>query len=261
MITVGIDAGSATAKTVILDENCQILGNYILPTGPDSKKSAEQVMQMALKGAGIELAAVDFIIGTGYGRFNLPFASRQVTEISCHAKGAHYLFPDTRTVIDIGGQDAKAIRLNEGGEVIDFVMNDKCAAGTGKFLEVMAQTLGVKIDDLGELSFRSKNLVEISSMCTVFAESEVVSLIASACPVEDIIAGLHRAIVDKIMAMANRLGSIENVTLSGGVINNTAVVSSLKNKISGRINIPVDPQLVGALGAALIAQKYTKHGE
>jgi predicted CoA-substrate-specific enzyme activase len=256
MITAGIDVGAVTAKAVILDDRCQVLGSCILLTGSDSRKAAEQVMEEVLKEVNIELKDVGFVIGTGYGRFNLPFVSRQVTEISCHAKGAHHLFPDTRTVIDIGGQDAKAIRLNEKGEVIDFVMNDKCAAGTGRFLEVMAQTLGAKIEDLGELSFRSKNLVEISSMCTVFAESEVVSLIASSCPTEDIAAGLHCAIVDKIIAMANKITIIESITLTGGVINNVGVVHALKNRLRANINIPTNPQIIGALGAAVQAQKY-----
>jgi predicted CoA-substrate-specific enzyme activase len=261
MITAGIDVGAVTAKAVILNDGGQILGSAISATGSDSKKAGQQVMERALKKAGIELEMVDFIIGTGYGRFNLPFVSREVTEVSCHAKGAHHLFSDTRTVIDIGGQDVKAIRLNDQGEVLDFVMNDKCAAGTGRFLEVMASVLGVGIEDLGELSLRSKNLVQISSMCTVFAESEVVSLIASACPVEDIASGLHHAIADKVIAMANKITVVESITLTGGVINNVGVVRALKNRLRANINIPLNPQIVGALGAALLARRYIKSKE
>lgn len=253
MITAGIDVGAVSAKTVILNDEEGILASNVVSTGSDSKKAAEKTMEKALNDSKTKLEQVSYIIASGYGRFNIPFATRQVTEITCHAKGAHFLYPDTRMVIDIGGQDCKAIRVNSDGEVISFIMNDKCAAGTGRFLEVMAQVLEVKIEELGELSLRSRNSIEISSMCTVFAESEVVSLIASGCQREDIAYGLHRAVSERIVGLANKLTVVESVTLTGGVINNVGVVHTLKEKFGVNINIPKDPQLVGALGAAVIA--------
>lgn len=253
MITGGIDVGAVSAKTVILSDDDGILASNVIPTGSDSRKAAEKSMEKAINDAGIKLNDISSIIASGYGRFNIPFATRQVTEITCHARGAYFLYPDTRMVIDIGGQDCKAIRINESGEVISFVMNDKCAAGTGRFLEVMAQVLEVNIEELGELSLHSRQSIEISSMCTVFAESEVVSLIASGCPREDIAYGLHKSVSERIVGLANKLTVVESVTLTGGVINNIGIVRALKDKLRVNINIPEDPQSVGALGAALIA--------
>jgi len=194
----------------------------------------------------------------GYGRLSVDFADREITEITCHAVGAHSLYPKTRTVIDIGGQDSKVISVDESGKVIDFIMNDKCAAGTGRFLEVMAHALETKIEELGPLSLKSHNVLRISSMCTVFTESEVVSRIAEGCSQEDIAAGIHRAIVDRILTMANKVGINDQVTLTGGVSKNIGVIEMIKSRISNEINVPSEPQLIGALGAAILGQNYVK---
>ena len=257
MITAGVDVGAVSAKAAIVKDG-ELLASSIIPTSSDAKKSAIEVMSKTLKEAELELNDIDYIVATGYGRFTIPFAQKQVTEITCHAKGASFLFPDTRTIIDIGGQDSKAIRISENSEVSDFVMNDKCAAGTGRFLEVMAKVLEIDIGNLGELSLRSKNNISISSMCTVFAESEVVSLIASGVCREDIALGLHRAIAERVVGMANKILLTESVTLTGGVMNNVGVVHALKEKIQMSINIPDNPQIIGALGAAIIAKGYCK---
>ena len=257
MITGGVDVGAVSAKAAIVKDS-ELLASSIIPTGSDAKKSAVEVMNKTLEKVDFELKDIDYIVATGYGRFTIPFAQKQVTEITCHAKGAFFLFPDTRTIIDIGGQDSKAIRTSESGEVTDFVMNDKCAAGTGRFLEVMAKVLEIDIGNLGELSLKSKNNISISSMCTVFAESEVVSLIASGVSREDIALGLHRAIAERVVGMANKIRLTESITLTGGVMNNVGVVHALKEKIQMCINIPDNPQIIGALGAAIIAKGYCK---
>ena len=178
LYTLGIDSGSTSTNAVILDENRKILAFSVVRTGAKSSQSADAALADVLKKAGLTRDDISLIVSTGYGRVSIPFADKTVTEISCHGKGAHLLFPDVRTILDIGGQDSKAIRLNENGEVADFVMNDKCAAGTGRFLEMMARSLEISLDELGPVSLQSKEEIEISSMCSVFAESEVISLIA-----------------------------------------------------------------------------------
>lgn len=255
MIAVGVDIGSITTKTVVLEDGKTIVSN-IIRTGANSKQSATRSLNMALSNIGISRDDMDYVVATGYGRANLELADKCITEITCHGIGACHLFPGTRTVIDIGGQDSKAISLSEKGEVLDFVMNDKCAAGTGRFLEVMAGALEVELDRLGRISLLAKKVVEISSMCTVFAESEVVSLIAEGCPKEDIARGLHNAIAERVLSMANKIGILEPVTLSGGVIKNIGVVNAIKGKLGLKVNVPEDPQIVGALGASLVAHRY-----
>ena len=201
----------------------------------------------------MDVGQIGRVVATGYGRIAVPFASKKVTEITCHARGAYHLFPQTRTVIDIGGQDSKVIRLGKDGRVVDFVMNDKCAAGTGRFLEVMARALEVSLEDMGRLSDLARERLTISSMCTVFAESEVVSLIAEGHPKEDIIRGLHDAVSERVAGMAERVGLENGVTMTGGVAKNAGVVRSLEERLGVKISRPEEPQIVGALGAALIA--------
>lgn len=253
MITAGIDVGAVYIKIVLLNSEGGILVSNVMPTGADSKKAAQKSMEKALNDTQLNFRDISYIISTGYSRINVPFATRQVTEITCHARGAHFLYPDTRIVIDIGGQDCKAIQINDHGEVMSFVMNDKCAAGTGRFLEEMARALEVRTEDLGELSLKAIQSLEISSMCTVFAESEIVSLIASAHKKEDIIQALHKAVSERVVSLANKLTVVDSATLTGGVINNIGVVRTLKEALKVNINIPPDPQIIGALGAALIA--------
>ncbi len=253
MLYAGIDVGSLSAETVFIDEAKRIVTFNILPTGPNSRLAAEESFRRALKDAGVDEKAIGFVVATGYGRISIPFAGKRVTEISCHGMGAHHLFPDTRTVIDIGGQDSKVIRVDETGKVADFTMNDKCAAGTGRFLEVMAGALDVPLDRMGAVSLEATQDIAISSVCTVFAESEVVSLVAQGKPVADILKGLHTAIVNRVWSMVKSVGTSGGVTVSGGVAKNQGVVKLLEAKLGRRINVAPEPQIVGALGAALLA--------
>jgi len=254
MIVAGLDIGSVSTETVILNENRKILAYSVLRTGSNSKKSAEDSIETALKKAKLSFSDISKLVSTGYGRKIVPFKSEEVSEITCHAKGAHFLFPDTKVVIDIGGQDSKAIRVGEDGEAIDFNMNDKCAAGTGRFLEEMAKALDAEVEKLGNLSLRSEKSLVISSMCTVFAESEVVSLLAEGQAREDIAKALHNAIADRVLSLANKVRLADAVTLTGGVAKNIGVVDALKSKLPDMsINIPEESQIIGALGAALIA--------
>lgn len=255
MITAGIDIGSLSTKTVIIDENQQILSHMVLPTGGNNRETAMKVFEEALYCANLCRDDIVKVIATGYGRENVPFANRHITEITCHAVGIHSLFPDTNTIIDIGGQDTKGIRVNSDGQVENFVMNDKCAAGTGRFLEVLANALGVDLQDLGQLSRQSTTSIKISSMCTVFAESEVVSLVAKGAPVPDIIRGIHDAIAERTVILIKKLNILEPVAMSGGVAKNQGMVKALERKLNTTINIPSYPQVVGALGAAIIAQR------
>lgn len=260
MTTAGIDIGSTTTKAVIINREHWMIGYAVMPTGGNNRITAEKVFQEALSCANLKRGDVEYICATGYGRENVPFADRQVTEITCHAKGIHALFPGTRTIVDIGGQDTKSIQIDDTGRVVNFVMNDKCAAGTGRFLAVMANALGVSVEDLGNLSRKSTSEVKISSMCTVFAESEVVSLVAKGTPVPDIIRGIHNAIAVRSVILLKKLDTLEPVAMSGGVANNRGMVSCLEEKLNLKINIPEYPQIVGALGAAILARKNGKAG-
>lgn len=253
MIVAGIDIGSITAETVILQDN-QMLSSSIVPTGANSRTAAERSLAAALKQASLRQEDLAAIVTTGYGRASFPSATKTITEITCHARGAFFVYPETRTVIDIGGQDSKVIRLDKQGRNVDFQMNDKCAAGTGRFLEVMARALEVKLEDLGRLSRSAQRTIKISSMCTVFAESEVVSLIADNQPQEVIIRGLHDAIADRILGMIRRVGVEEKVTLTGGVAKNEGVVLALEERLGVKVFVPPEPQIIGALGAALLAR-------
>jgi len=253
MIVAGMDIGSITAETVILQDN-QMLSSSIVPTGANSRTAAERSLTAALKQASLRQEDLAAIVTTGYGRASFPSATKMITEITCHARGAFFVYPETRTVIDIGGQDSKVIRLDKQGRNVDFQMNDKCAAGTGRFLEVMARALEVKLEDLGRLSRSAQRTIKISSMCTVFAESEVVSLIADNQPKEVIIRGLHDAIADRILGMVRRVGVEEKVTLTGGVAKNEGVVLALEERLGVKVFVPPEPQIIGALGAALLAR-------
>jgi predicted CoA-substrate-specific enzyme activase len=253
MIVAGMDIGSITTETVILRDR-SILTSVIMPTGANSRNAAERCLSAALEKASLNQGDLIAIVTTGYGRASFPGAAKRITEITCHARGAFFVHPQTRTVIDIGGQDSKVIRLDTQGRNVDFQMNDKCAAGTGRFLEVMAHALEAKVEDLGRLSLIAPRTIQISSMCTVFAESEVVSLIADNQPKEVIIRGLHDSIADRILGMVNRLGIEEEVTLTGGVAKNEGVVRALQDRLGVKMFVPPEPQIIGALGAALLAR-------
>ncbi|MBW2051773.1 MAG: 2-hydroxyglutaryl-CoA dehydratase [Deltaproteobacteria bacterium] len=202
MLFAGVDLGSTTAKVVIMEKD--VLASILGPTGAEHRRTANKVMTEALDQVGAAIDDIEYVVATGYGRINVPFADKQITEISCHARGVHWSFPSATAVIDIGGQDSKGMRLNKG-KVADFVMNDKCAAGTGRFLEVISEALGLKVEDIGPISLKSQNIIKISNVCTVFAEQEVVAKLAEGAKLEDILAGLHDAIASRINAMFSRL--------------------------------------------------------
>lgn len=251
----GIDIGSATTKTVILDDSATVLASNIVPTGGNSRGACDRCLETSLAEAGLGRDDLLYVIATGYGREIVTFANATITEISCHAKGVHMVLPETRTILDIGGQDSKAIRNDEASRVVDFAMNDKCAAGTGRFLEVMARTLEIELQDMGPLSLESANEVSVSSMCTVFAESEVVSLIAGGHPIPDILAGIHRAISDRTVSLLERVRWTPSVAFTGGVAKNVGVIHALEKRLGVELQIPEEPQITGALGAAAFARE------
>lgn len=251
MLTAGIDIGSLTTKVVIMNDG-NILSYAIKKTGVKQKEVLEEVFKQTIQKINIKKINIKKIVATGYGRFNVPFADKIYTEITCHAKGALYFFPKARTIMDIGGQDSKIISLDEVGRVNDFAMNDRCAAGTGRFLEVMSEALNVKLNEFGEYFLKSKKNIRISSICTVFAESEVISLISNGEKKENIIKGLCRAISERLLSLGGRIDMKEEFTLSGGVAKNKGVVYALNEKIK-RVNIPFEPQITGAVGAAILA--------
>ena len=249
----GIDSGSTSTDVVILDKDQNIVTGIILPTGAGAAIGAERALEEALKDAGLQREDIDAMVTTGYGRTAISDGDKSITEITCHARGAHFLNPEVRTVIDIGGQDSKVIRLDENGAVANFVMNDKCAAGTGRFLEMMARTMEMSLDDMGKAGLSYKEDITISSMCTVFAESEVVSLIAQNKATDDIVHGLNKA-ASKTAALAKRVGGEERYMMTGGVSKNQGLVKTLEEKLGTTLVISDKAQLCGALGAALFAK-------
>ncbi|HID93277.1 MAG TPA: 2-hydroxyglutaryl-CoA dehydratase [bacterium (Candidatus Stahlbacteria)] len=275
MITLGVDIGSVTTKVVLLKGD-KILALVIRETGAYPKLAAEKALGEALSKASLSKTDIEYIVSTGYGRRAIDFGDRVVTEISACAKGALYTMErilecnsdvvgivaaksqtlhSVRTIIDLGGQDTKVISLNENGDIADFVMNDKCAAGTGRFLEVIAQALQVGLEDLGELSLKSKSPIPINSTCTVFAESEVISLIAQGKSKEDIIAGINYSIAERIVGMLRQVGEKETIFFVGGGAKNVGIRKALEDKTGLKVYVPTNPQFVIALGAALIASK------
>lgn len=252
LCVAGVDSGSASTDAVILDREGNILGRAVLPTGSGAASGAERALETALCEAGISRQSLSRIVTTGYGRRTVGLGGEAVTEITCHARGARFLNPRARTVIDIGGQDSKVILLDEDGNVTNFVMNDKCAAGTGRFLDKMAGTLELSLEEMSELGLHWKADVDISSMCTVFAESEVVSLVARNTAPADIIHGLNKAVAGKTAALVRRLGGGPEYVMTGGVARNRGVVAALEDKLGAPLFLSEDAQLCGAIGAALI---------
>jgi predicted CoA-substrate-specific enzyme activase len=249
----GVDSGSTSTDAVIMDGNGKILGSAVIPTGIGAAAGAEKALSEALSRAGLKREDLDAIVTTGYGRETTGLSDDSVTEITCHAKGAHFLHPSARTVIDIGGQDSKVIRIDGSGKVVNFIMNDKCAAGTGRFLEMMARALNMSLEDMSRKGLEWKKDLTISSMCTVFAESEVVSLIAQNTDVEDIIHGLNKAVAGKTSALVSRLKGEPEYIMTGGVAMNEGVVLALEDKLGSAVYVPKEAQICGAIGAALIA--------
>ncbi|UCH08841.1 MAG: 2-hydroxyglutaryl-CoA dehydratase [Deltaproteobacteria bacterium] len=256
MLVAGIDVGAATAKTVILGDG-EILAYAISPTGHDVKFATNKVITEALEKAGLSTStnSLDYVVSTGYARESIDFADKTVTEIICHAKGSHYVLPSTRFIIDMGGQDSKAIEVDPQGNVINFVMNDKCAAGTGRFLEVMAQVLEVgSISEMGPIALKSVEPCHISSTCTVFAETEVVVLRAEGKHRNDLIAGVHKAAASRVAVMSSSLTFRADAVFTGGVAKNVGIKKFLEEEIGMELLVPDEPQIIGALGAALFAQ-------
>jgi len=255
MIVAGVDVGSLTVKALLLAarDTHRVLGQRVVVTGARAAAAAQVAYDGALADAGLDPTDVTYVLATGYGRARVPFAHDQVTEITCHARGIAHLLPETRTLLDVGGQDSKAIRLRPGGRVADFAMNDKCAAGTGRFLEVMARALEVDVADLGALGARARDPAHISSTCTVFAESEVVGLVGAGRHPADIVAGLHASIAQRLVGLLHQVGATPPVAMSGGVAYNAGVVRALEAQLGAPVSVPPGPQVVGALGAALIA--------
>lgn len=253
---LGIDVGSVSTDAVILNEQKKIITYSIVKSGFDHKAAIDEAINNICTKAQIEKSQIRSIVSTGYGRRNVADADKVVTEISCHAKGIHFLSPNIRTVIDIGGQDSKGIRVSENGYAETFCMNDKCAAGTGRFLEVMAQAMGIEINDLGSIALTARKVEPISSICTVFAESEVISKIAEGKPKENIIAGIHQAIGERLMGMVASIGVKKPVALTGGVAKNQGINNALSKHLEEVIYRPEEPQIVGALGAAIFAMDH-----
>ncbi len=252
----GIDIGSTMTKVVIFTD--QTVATVIGPTGPGQRRLSHRVMEEALRKAGIEFSAIASVIATGYGRINVPFADKQFTEITCHAKGVSALFPQARTIIDVGGQDVKAIRIDERGKTADFVMNDKCAAGTGRFIEVIADGLGVPLDRVGEVSLQSQHPVTISNICTIWARQEVAAGLAKGVLVSDLLAGIHRSLAERIRILVSRLKVEDAVVVTGGGAKNRGLVEQLSRQLGRALLIPGEPLITGALGAALLGRKWSR---
>ncbi|MBS0325778.1 MAG: 2-hydroxyglutaryl-CoA dehydratase [Proteobacteria bacterium] len=249
----GVDVGSTQTKAIVIDRDRTIVGRALLDMETSMVGVAQQAYRAALADAQVAEEQVLYVAGTGYGRYKVTFGQEQVTEISCHARGAIALFPGTRTVIDIGGQDTKAISVKPDGQVGDFTMNDKCAAGTGRFLGAASYALEMPLSELGPLALKSENPVRITTTCTVFAESEIISHLAKGLLPEDVLMGVHQAITNRCVSLARRVGIESEVTFTGGVSRNAAIVKLLEEAVGMKINVSSDAHFCGALGAALFA--------
>jgi (R)-2-hydroxyacyl-CoA dehydratese activating ATPase len=254
-IAAGVDVGSTQTKAVVMSDNggVKILARALVDTGANVQKAAERAFDKCCAEAGIQTGDVGFVVGTGYGRYKIAFGNAQMTEISCHAKGAHFLCPGTRTVIDMGGQDSKAISVGPNGEVLDFVMNDKCAAGTGRFLANAAEVMGIGLDQIGPLSLKATRPVKIATVCTVFVESDILSYLAQGKKGEDILAGVHLAIAKRTMSLARRVNIEPGVSMTGGVAHNIGMVRALEEILAQPMQVSPDAHFMGAVGAGLFA--------
>jgi predicted CoA-substrate-specific enzyme activase len=251
----GVDVGSTQTKAVIVRENggVQIVSRALVDTGANVQKAGENGFRAACREAGITPQQVGFVVGTGYGRYKITFGNAQMTEISCHARGAQFIFPGTHTVIDMGGQDSKAISVGAGGQVLDFIMNDKCAAGTGRFLANAADVMGIGLDQVGPLALLGKLPVKITTVCTVFVESDILSYLAQGKKPEDILSGVHLAIARRTASLARRVPIEPEVTLTGGVARNIGMVKALEEVLNLKLQVSSEAHFTGAIGAALFA--------
>jgi len=254
MFVAGIDIGSRGSKAVIMEDS-KMVSFSIRETGPESAKTARYTIDEALKGTGLSLEDIGYVVATGYGRILVPFAQADVSEISCHARGAHWYFPAVRTILDMGGQDCKAINCDEKGRVTNFIMNDKCAGGTGRFLEVIADVLQVPLDEIGSLALEASQEVAFSTVCAVFAKSEALTLARRGVPKSDILAGLHDAIAVRCLNLLKRVEIDKDFTVTGGISKNAGMMEKIKKRVGLEPVLAPDPQIIGALGAALYAQE------
>ena len=255
MIVAGCDVGSLSAEAVIMSDG-SIISSEIIRVRPRPEQSATDVMDKALSKTGLTYKDIECCVSTGYGRERIPFANGNVSELSCHGKGAQWLVPSVRTVIDVGGQDCKVIRVDENGKLLNFVMNDKCAAGTGRFLEFMAKVLGVGIEDLGPLALATEKPAPITNMCSIYAESEVLHYVYEGKNPAEIAAGINHAMAERVNSLVKRVGVEKDVCITGGVAKNIGVVKNLEEMLQVNAEaLPVDPQIVGAIGASLFAKE------
>ncbi|GAA0081512.1 2-hydroxyglutaryl-CoA dehydratase [Clostridium sporogenes] len=257
MYTMGLDIGSTTSKGVIIKDGEEIVASVLVPVGTGTSGPLKLIKELKEK-SNLTEKDIEKTVVTGYGRIQYKDADKQISELSCHTKGVAFLIPGARTIIDIGGQDAKAMKLNNKGKLINFIMNDKCAAGTGRFLDVMAGVLETDVSKLGEISEKSTKEVSISSTCTVFAESEVISHLSANAKKEDIVAGIHTSVVRRVSTLAMRVGIEDQVVMVGGVARNKGIVKAMEKELGHDIKVPELAQLTGALGAAIYAFEETK---
>ncbi len=255
MIFAGVDVGSMSAESVLLNDD-EIIATSIIVVKPNPVESAVVVMNTVLKQAGVRKDEITYCVSTGYGRERIPFAHHNVSEISCHGKGAFWTNPKVRTIIDVGGQDCKAIRVDDTGELEDFVMNDKCAAGTGRFLEGIAKTFGIHVSELGAMALKGVEAVPISSICTVFSQFDAMCFLADGRTKEDVALGVAEALARRVNRLVSKVGIADQVCVTGGVAKNPSVVKALEQATERKVNaLAVDPQIVGALGAAIFARE------
>lgn len=257
MYFAGLDIGSSMTKVVIVNDSEEVCAEFIGPTGAEHRRLAHEVMGEALRAARLVPDEIAYVMATGYGRINVPFADRQMSELTCQARGVFAIFPGVKTAIDIGGQDAKALKIGQG-RLINFVMNDKCAAGTGRFLEVLAETLGVKLGDFGKLSLQAGGKVSISNICTVFARDEITSRISEGRAIADVIAGVHDAIAARVVNMTRRIRIEPELVFTGGVAADAGVVRAIAAHAGCPVSVPPNPFTTVALGAALLGREITR---
>ncbi len=252
MIVAGVDIGSRGSKAVIMQDG-RILSYSICETGPESAKTAYMTMNEALEGTGLALEDMEYVVGTGYGRVLIPFSNENISEISCHAKGAIWFLPDVRTILDMGGQDCKAINVDERGRVTRFIMNDKCAGGTGRFMEVISDVLQVPLEEIGPLSLQSQVDIPFNTICTLFAKSEALSMRKKGTKESDILADLYKAIGTRCHNLLKRISIESDFTITGGIAKNAGMVKAIEEKLEMKAVLTEDPQIAGAVGAALFA--------
>ena len=261
MIVAGCDVGSLTSKAVVMRGDT-VIGSSVCKSRARPWESADIVMKEAVRQAGVQMTEISYCVGTGYGRDRIPFMNEAISEITCHGKGARWLLPSAKTVIDIGGQDCKVMRLDREGNIEKFFANDKCASGTGRFLEVMAKVIGIELSSLGDMSLKSRHPVTFASACTVWAQADVIKHLNDGVPVEDIAAGINNAMAARIATLVNNLGVEQDVCMTGGVAKNSGVIASLERLLTIRLKRirRMDPQIAGAIGAALIAAEKAGGG-